>query len=262
MKITVFTGNQARHISLIEDLAGSGHEVFWVQEGMAIGSGKPEGSGIVNEYFSHVRAAEAAVFGTPRFSPPGTRGLCLPKGDLSVVELSLLRPALDADAYIIFGASFIKGPLCDFLVGHGAVNLHMGLSPYYRGSACNFWALYDGRPDLVGATIHRLSRGLDSGPILFHAVPPPQPVDGFMLGMLAVKAGLEAVVAVLGESGLDAFAPVDQDKSRELRYSRGRDFTDAVVQEYLGRLMSPEQIREAQAARPCGLLVNPFVSAS
>ena len=30
----------------------------------------------------------------------------------------------------------------------------MGVSPYYRGCDCNFWALYDNNPHLVGATIH------------------------------------------------------------------------------------------------------------
>ena len=47
----------------------------------------------------------------------------------------------------------------------------MGISPYYRGSACNFWALYDKNPQFVGATIHYLSEGLDDGDILFHVLP-------------------------------------------------------------------------------------------
>ena len=46
----------------------------------------------------------------------------------------------------------------------------MGVSPYYRGADCNFWALYDNNPHYVGATIHLLSKGLDSGPILYHAL--------------------------------------------------------------------------------------------
>ena len=51
------------------------------------------------------------------------------------------------------------------------INLHLGLSPYYRGSSCNFWALYDQNPAYVGATIHLLSKGLDSGDMLFHCLP-------------------------------------------------------------------------------------------
>ena len=50
------------------------------------------------------------------------------------------------------------------------LNIHMGISPYYRGTDCNFWALYDNNPHLVGATIHLLSKGLDSGAMLYHAL--------------------------------------------------------------------------------------------
>ena len=46
----------------------------------------------------------------------------------------------------------------------------MGISPYYRGTDCNFWALYDNNSHLVGSTIHYLSKGIDSGPILYHAI--------------------------------------------------------------------------------------------
>ena len=43
----------------------------------------------------------------------------------------------------------------------------MGVSPYYRGADCNFWALYDSNYHLVGSTIHYLSKGIDSGDIIY-----------------------------------------------------------------------------------------------
>ena len=67
-------------------------------------------------------------------------------------------------------AVYIKGPLVNFLIKKKAINIHMGISPYYRGADCNFWAMYDGNSHLVGATIHMLSKGLDSGSILYHAM--------------------------------------------------------------------------------------------
>ena len=67
--------------------------------------------------------------------------------------------------------------MIDFLI-KDAINIHMGISPYYRGSSCNFWAIYDGNPSYVGATIHLLSKGLDSGDILFHCLPKPLNNDG------------------------------------------------------------------------------------
>ena len=82
----------------------------------------------------------------------------------------MLNSFLKSDMYIVFGSSFIKGELANFLIKKKAINIHMGVSPYYRGTDCNFWALYDNNPHLVGATIHFLSKGLDNGPILYHAM--------------------------------------------------------------------------------------------
>ena len=58
--------------------------------------------------------------------------------------------------------------MADFLLKKKAINIHMGISPYYRGADCNFWAIYDKNPSLVGATIQLLSKKLDYGLILYH----------------------------------------------------------------------------------------------
>ena len=47
----------------------------------------------------------------------------------------------------------------------------MGVSPQYRGSSCDIWAMYDRHPHWVGATLHLLSAGLDSGPMIRPARP-------------------------------------------------------------------------------------------
>ena len=94
----------------------------------------------------------------------------MPSNDLNKCSMSLLSDFLKSDIYIIFGGTYIKGELVDFLIKQKAINIHAGVSPYYRGTDCNFWALYDGNPHLVGATIHLLSKGLDSGPVIYHAM--------------------------------------------------------------------------------------------
>ncbi|RMF80473.1 MAG: methionyl-tRNA formyltransferase, partial [Planctomycetota bacterium] len=178
MRITVFTGNQPRHLALIEALAGCARRVYAVHECTTVFPGRVDDffrrSPVMREYFRHVISAESLVFGRPRFSAENVRTLSIRMGDVSRLERGVLAPALKSDLYVVFGASYIKGPLCDHLVRHAAVNIHMGVSPHYRGSSTNFWALRDGRPELVGATIHRLSTGLDSGPILRHAFPEPR----------------------------------------------------------------------------------------
>src|SRR5581483_4489456 len=181
MKITVFTSNQPRHVALIESLAAIAHEVFAIQECTTLFPGRVEDffhkSEVMQRYFTRVIDAERDVFGGPRFLPNNVQQLAMKMGDLNSVDPEAIEPALASDIYVVFGASYIKQPLIDLLTGKRAINIHMGVSPYYRGSSCNFWAMYDRRPEMVGATIHLLSRGLDNGPMLFHALPPAEPCD-------------------------------------------------------------------------------------
>ena len=46
------------------------------------------------------------------------------------------------------------------------LNVHLGLSPYYRGSGSNYWPLVNNEPECVGATFMKIDGGIDTGPIL------------------------------------------------------------------------------------------------
>ncbi len=46
------------------------------------------------------------------------------------------------------------------------INIHLGLSPYYRGSGSNYWPLVNNEPQLVGVTFMKIDKGIDTGPIL------------------------------------------------------------------------------------------------
>ncbi len=262
MKITLFTSNQVRHIALIESLSQIAKELFVVQECTTIFPGEVDDffkkSEVMQTYFSHVIRAERRVFGQPRFLPANVKSVSVKLGDLTKLSMELLKPALQSDLYVVFGSSYIKDPLIDFLVEKKSVNIHMGISPYYRGSSCNFWALYDQKPDLVGATIHLLSRGLDSGEILFHAVPPAQKVDPFELGMLSVKAAHQGLVEKISSGEILDLKPMIQDKSQEIRYTRNRDFTDEVASNYLKESLSQDEIFKSMKSRDRKKFINLF----
>jgi methionyl-tRNA formyltransferase len=179
--------------------------------------------------------------------------------DLSRLSLTELAPALKSDLYVVFGASWIKGPLLEFLVQKGAVNIHMGVSPYFRGASCNFWAIHDDRADLVGATIHVLTAGLDSGPMLFHALPAPRRADPFLLGMLAVRAGHRGLVHHIKNGSLARLPQRPQDRTQEIRYARHSDFTDGVAEAYLSDPPSADDIEARLRTRNLSSLWNPYI---
>lgn len=268
MKISVFTSNQPRHIHLVNKLATVCDEVIavlecnsvfpWSTPTMNVESKSPLIH--LHEYFQHVIHAEKCVFGSTKFVSANVRVLALRMGDLNSLPMELLAPALDADQIVVFGASYIKGKVVEALIERKAINIHMGVSPYYRGNGTNFWPLYDNRPDLVGATVHLLSKGIDSGAILFHAAPKAEEIDPFLLGMKAVKVAHDAVTEKIHSGVLSEMQGVPQDKQNEIRYTRASHFTDAIAEEYLGRIPKPAQILAGLEKRSKGDFISLYTA--
>lgn len=169
-----------------------------------------------------------------------------------------IQDALNSDVYVIFGASYIKGWLIDFLVERVALNIHMGISPYYRGSSCNFWALYDNKPEYVGATIHMLSKGLDSGPILYHALPNLDNNNPFEFTMRAVEAAQQSLVERIASKEIRTFKPQIQKKQSEIRYTKNADFTDKIASEFLSRPLNNSSLKKLLEKSIKPNLLHPF----
>tara|TARA_R110002110_G_scaffold313491_8_gene526801 strand:+ start:7787 stop:8578 length:792 start_codon:yes stop_codon:yes gene_type:complete len=261
MKITIFTNNQPRHLSLVETLSAVSDDIHVIHECNTLFTGVVADfirkSDVMQRYWEKVTSAEAAVFGRPRFLSQKTMPVLY--GDVSHMTPEMLGEAAEADVFVVFGASFIKGPMCDFLVSRKAINIHMGVAPAYRGHSCNFWAMYDGRPDLVGATVHRLSKGLDQGAVLFHCFPETAPDAGFELGMRAVRSAHQGLAERIADGSFMEIEPVPQDISQQLRYSRGIEFTDEIAAEFLDRAYNKATVQTALDTRDLTAFRHPFV---
>lgn len=133
---------------------------------------------VIQRHFGARDASEEAFFadhGTLRVAGGRTTRVA-PGGCNDPAQLELMR-ALAPDVVLVFGTSLLKQPLIDAFAGR-VINLHLGLSPYYRGAGTNFWPLVNGEPEYCGATIHFLDAGVDTGPILAHARPAVAIGDG------------------------------------------------------------------------------------
>ena len=77
---------------------------------------------------------------------------------------------IDPDIALIFGCGMIKGKLAEALP-ELTINLHLGLSPRYRGAATLFWPFYFLEPQWAGCTFHKIVDEPDAGHILHQCVP-------------------------------------------------------------------------------------------
>tara|TARA_B100002019_G_scaffold175677_1_gene151820 strand:- start:461 stop:1267 length:807 start_codon:yes stop_codon:yes gene_type:complete len=87
------------------------------------------------------------------------------KGEINdshiVKEIINLNPNL----LVCYGSSLIKSDLLKKFKGR-FLNVHLGLSPYYRGSGTNVWPLINNQPDMIGATFMYIDTGIDTGEII------------------------------------------------------------------------------------------------
>jgi folate-dependent phosphoribosylglycinamide formyltransferase PurN len=130
------------------------------------------------------------------------------------------------DVCIIFGTELIKDPLLSLLPSN-TFNLHLGLSPWYRGSATLFWPFYMLQPQFAGVTIHKITDKPDAGKIYHQIVPELFLGQGIHdVAVAAVKASikpLKQLISVIeNDPKVEGFEPISTG-----RLWREKDFTPA-----------------------------------
>jgi len=83
----------------------------------------------------------------------------------------------NADFCFIFGTDLIKEPILSALPLK-KINLHLGLSPWYKGGATLFWPFYFLEPQFAGVTIHYINSKPDAGGIIHQKCPELDKNDG------------------------------------------------------------------------------------
>jgi len=148
-------------------------------------------------------------------------------GSISNPDEVALMAALRPDVVLVFGTGLLREPLLSEFEGR-MINIHLGLSPYYRGAGTNFWPLVNREPEYVGATIHYIDEGIDTGSIICHTRPTLERTDGpHDLGNKAIVAAAEALLRAAAAHVAGAARAVPQSGGGRL-YQR-KDFNaDAV----------------------------------
>lgn len=110
------------------------------------------------------------------------------------VVVDALRTAA-VDVVVIVGCSLLSRD-AHTAAGPLVLGIHGGFPPHYQGEHCAFHAVYDGRPDRVGATIHRVQPGEGTGDLI-EVVRPPRRGDE-RPGRLRCRADLLAIHRLAG----------------------------------------------------------------
>jgi folate-dependent phosphoribosylglycinamide formyltransferase PurN len=238
-RVVLLTGDGLRHAYVAQQLSRRLNLVGVLCEAKAAPVERPQAlpeieRAIIERHFIERDEVERRMLGGTRMSPDAETK-AVSHGSANSPEAYAWVRHLQPDYVVLFGSSIIKSPLLDDFDGH-MINIHSGLSPYYRGGATNFWPLYYGEPECVGTTIHLADAGVDAGPILAQVRPQPDLDDRVHeLGTKALMAGVELLPRALeawSGRGIQALA---QDLSGG-RVCRRRDFSAAAVRQVWDRL--------------------------
>lgn len=232
IRLVVLTGDQLRHRYFVSRLA-SQCEVAGVVVEPVFAPAAPDDApsadaDVLARHFAERDRAEEQFFTGFREWPAAAGGIrAIPKGDLNDPAVLSWIESCGPDILVVYGSSLLGEALLTAFAGR-CVNMHLGLSPYYRGSATNFWPLVNREPELVGATIHMVTSRIDGGAILVQARPRLQHADrAHEIGCRAIIAGTDAMLDALTRFDRAAVSAVAQSASGRLY--RRRDFSAEAV---------------------------------
>lgn len=173
--------------------------------------------------------SEREFFGVFEHFPEEVPLLELPHGEINALATSELIENIAPDFIVLFGSSILKNSLMDSYKGR-IINLHLGLSPYYTGSATNLFPYYYNDPESIGATIHLASEKVDEGAIL-HQLRPDMEVgdDLHQIGNRVIQEAGKQLPEVLKKYEGGQLTPQLQQPPG--RICRNKDLTPQLLRE-------------------------------
>lgn len=173
-RIAWIGGDQPRHLYYINEIA----KEFDIAGGVMQERGNPIplmdetlkaiDKHNMDKHFWDRKQAEDFYFGEQK--PPNFPLLKVTKEELNTLNTAEFIRNIKPDLVLVFGAGMIREPLMSALP-KDTINLHLGLSPRYRGAATLFWPFYFLEPNWAGTTFHYIVDTPDGGDIIHQVVP-------------------------------------------------------------------------------------------
>ena len=134
----------------------------------------------------------------------GTRYMNIKCGEINTPAFETFLRDTKPDVIAVLGSSVIR-PHIISIPSVAMLNLHSGLSPYYRGTWSYGWPIVNKEPEYIGATIHNINPGTDTGDILYQTRPALHDSDDLnTIFLKVISEGIELMadaVGMLVESG-------------------------------------------------------------
>jgi len=230
LKLVILTSRSLRHFFFVNAIAQH-HEVMGVVcevKRDVVAESRDDQPHVLAEHLAERDGAERRYF-AEHLEPACSDVLDVGIGGINSSLVFDFLVAHNPDAVLLFGTSIIEPPILSRFESR-IINMHLGLSPYYRGSATNFWPLVNGEPECVGATIHHATSKVDAGAILNQVRPELVETDrAHDIGCKAIIAGVDGLLEALQASEQRGFDLGRPQPPSEGYLFRRRDFNGEAV---------------------------------
>jgi len=237
MKIVILTSNALRHKFLANSLASKADDALVVSESKqndSLGNTGDDKS-ITNEHFKLRNEIEKTFFPNNDFFLAKTLPILYKEVNLDYVYQVIKK--FKPDIMFIFGSYIIREPLLSLLPPGHIINLHLGISPYYRGSGTNFWPFVNNELEYVGSTILHLDAGIDTGDIICHIRPKIESGDNVhTVGCKVIKSSVDSLIQIM--QMINEGKKLNRVKQWNVneRYYKTSDFNEEVLLKYKNNL--------------------------
>lgn len=145
-------------------------------------------SSLLKRHFEARQKAEKYYFADTQTIPAET--LNIEPQQWCAAETIEFLSSRNADIALVFGTALLPKQVRGALPKE-TLNLHLGISPEFKGAATLFWPFYFQKPGWAGATFHYLSDRADSGDIVHQVLPQLDITDG--IHDVGAKTVLESI---------------------------------------------------------------------
>ena len=237
MKAIVLTSNKVRHKYYVQQISKYFDVLGVISEPKNKYYNKVfDQSEKVREHFKKLEKYELKYLNSSTF-PKKIDVLELSKDKLNSQEVVDFAKSKKPDVIFLFGTGILKQVWLEAFPNK-IINLHLGLSPYYRGSATLFWPIYNGQYNCIGVTIHIAAKKVDAGAIIARIKPSLEIGDNYYdMNLKAIKKGIDLMPQIV----IDYFNGKKDTISQNMRISKlykKSDFTEEKLNSVLKKLES------------------------
>lgn len=178
MKLLLFSGTHPRHLFINSEIIKHFDETFIVvmhREELIPSPPLNITSGDKSNFIKHFQnryKKEKEAYGELSHEDvfKSHKKIIIDPNDLNSTEILNKVKEFNADFCMIFGVNLILDPVLSALPKN-KINIHLGLSPWYKGGATLFWPFYFLQPNYAGVTIHQITKSADEGEIIHQFIP-------------------------------------------------------------------------------------------